>query len=79
MTREFLEVYSRLLKGEKVDFHGDHIRVEGAEILFPPVQEDGPPLYFGDLPMRRLMLPPARSIPTSHGVSPWRRWLKSWR
>ncbi|MFK8257215.1 FMNH2-dependent alkanesulfonate monooxygenase [Erwinia sp. AnSW2-5] len=47
VTREFLEVYSRLLKGEKVDFHGDHIRVEGSEILFPPVQENGPPLYFG--------------------------------
>lgn len=47
VTREFLEVYSRLLKGEKVDFHGDHIRVEGSEILFPPVQEEGPPLYFG--------------------------------
>ncbi|PPC61685.1 alkanesulfonate monooxygenase, FMNH(2)-dependent [Pantoea sp. ICBG 1758] len=47
VTREFLEVYSRLLKGEKVDFNGDHIRVEGAEILFPPVQENGPPLYFG--------------------------------
>ncbi len=47
VTREFPEVYSRLLKGEKVDFHGEHIRVEGAEILFPPVQADGPPLYFG--------------------------------
>ncbi|MCU5772474.1 FMNH2-dependent alkanesulfonate monooxygenase [Erwiniaceae bacterium BAC15a-03b] len=47
VTREFLEVYSRLLKGEKVDFNGEHIRVEGAEVLFPPVQEDGPPLYFG--------------------------------
>lgn len=47
VTREFLEVYSRLLKGEKVDFNGDHIRVEGAEILFPPVQENGPSLYFG--------------------------------
>lgn len=47
VTREFLEVYSRLLKGEKVDFNGDHIRVEGAEILFPPVQGNGPPLYFG--------------------------------
>ncbi|WP_449758392.1 LLM class flavin-dependent oxidoreductase, partial [Erwinia persicina] len=44
VTREFLEVYTRLLKGEKVDFHGEHIRVEGAEILFPPVQPDGPPL-----------------------------------
>ncbi|STQ45964.1 Alkanesulfonate monooxygenase [Ewingella americana] len=47
VTREFLEVYSRLLKGEKVDFDGEHIRVEGAEVLFPPVQENGPPLYFG--------------------------------
>lgn len=47
VTREFLEVYSRLLKGEKVDFHGEHIHVEGAEVLFPPVQQDGPPLYFG--------------------------------
>lgn len=47
VTNEFLEVYSRLLQGEKVDFNGEHIRVEGAEILFPPVQENGPPLYFG--------------------------------
>ncbi|WAT02602.1 FMNH2-dependent alkanesulfonate monooxygenase [Rouxiella chamberiensis] len=47
VTREFLEVYSRLLKGEKVDYHGEHIRVEGAEVLFPPVQQNGPPLYFG--------------------------------
>lgn len=47
VTREFLDVYSRLLKGEKVDFNGEHIRVEGAEVLFPPVQENGPPLYFG--------------------------------
>ncbi|PLR39657.1 alkanesulfonate monooxygenase, FMNH(2)-dependent [Chimaeribacter californicus] len=47
VTEEFLNVYSRLLKGEKVDFKGKHIHVEGAEILFPPVQENGPPLYFG--------------------------------
>ena len=47
VTREFLDVYSRLLKGEKVDYHGEHIHVEGAEILFPPVQAEGPPLYFG--------------------------------
>lgn len=47
VTREFLDVYSRLLKGEKVDYHGEHIRVEGAEVLFPPVQENGPPLFFG--------------------------------
>lgn len=47
VTREFLSVYSRLLKGEKVDFQGEHLRVEGAEVLFPPVQENGPPLFFG--------------------------------
>lgn len=47
VTREFLDVYSRLLKGEKVDYHGEHIHVEGAEVLFPPVQENGPPLFFG--------------------------------
>lgn len=47
VTREFLEVYSRLLKGEKVDLQGEHLRVEGAEVLFPPVQENGPPLFFG--------------------------------
>ncbi|MFZ4831841.1 FMNH2-dependent alkanesulfonate monooxygenase [Rouxiella sp. Mn2063] len=47
VTQEFLEVYQRLLKGEKVDFEGEHIHVEGAELLFPPVQENGPPLFFG--------------------------------
>ncbi|WP_148874148.1 FMNH2-dependent alkanesulfonate monooxygenase [Serratia marcescens] len=47
VTQEFLTVYQRLLQGEKVDFNGKHIRVEGAELLFPPVQENGPPLYFG--------------------------------
>ncbi len=47
VTQEFLTVYQRLLQGKKVDFSGKHIRVEGAELLFPPVQENGPPLYFG--------------------------------
>ena len=47
VTKEFLDVYSRLMRGEKVDYEGKHILVEGAEVLFPPVQENGPPLYFG--------------------------------
>jgi len=47
LTREFLTVYRRLLLGERVDFEGVHIRVEGAELQFLPVQEGGPPLYFG--------------------------------
>ncbi|NIG20952.1 FMNH2-dependent alkanesulfonate monooxygenase [Pantoea sp. Al-1710] len=47
VTKEFLDVYSRLMRGEKVDYEGQHIHVEGAEVLFPPVQENGPALYFG--------------------------------
>jgi len=47
LTREFLAVYRRLLANERVDYEGAHIRVEGAEILHPPVQPGGPPLFFG--------------------------------
>jgi len=47
LTREFLAVYRRLLANERVDYEGRHIRVEGAEILHPPVQPGGPPLFFG--------------------------------
>ncbi len=47
LTREFLTVYRRLLDGERVDFEGAHVRVEGAELTFLPVQRGGPPLYFG--------------------------------
>jgi alkanesulfonate monooxygenase len=47
LTREFLSVYRRLLSGERVDFEGAHVRVEGAELSFLPVQPGGPPLYFG--------------------------------
>lgn len=43
---EFLEVYSRLLAGETVDFDGQHIRVKGAAQEFPPVQSP-PPIWFG--------------------------------
>ncbi len=47
LTQEFLDIYRRLMANETVDYHGKHLRVEGAQILFPPVQEGGPPLYFG--------------------------------
>ncbi len=36
-----------MLEGETVDFHGKHIQVKGAKLLFPPVQQPRPPLYFG--------------------------------
>lgn len=47
VTREFLAVYTRLLAGETVDFRGRHIRVEDGRLMFPPVQQPWPPLYFG--------------------------------
>lgn len=47
VTDEFLSIYSQLLKGQTVDYQGEHLHVEGAEILFPPIQQDGPPLFFG--------------------------------
>ena len=47
VTDEFLTIYTRLLAGETVDFTGKHLSVEASKILFPPVQQPHPPLYFG--------------------------------
>jgi alkanesulfonate monooxygenase len=47
VTREFLEVYKKLLAGEVVNQRGRHISIEDGRLLFPPVQPGGPPLYFG--------------------------------
>lgn len=44
---EFLTVWRRLLSGEVVDFTGKHVRVEGAQNFFKPIQQPHPPLYFG--------------------------------
>lgn len=47
VTDEFLTVYRRLLAGEHVTYFGKHIKVDDAHLLFPPLQENGPALYFG--------------------------------
>lgn len=47
LTDEFLTVWRRLMAGGKVSFQGEHLATESAELLFPPVQEGGPPLYLG--------------------------------
>ncbi|MFB9327884.1 FMNH2-dependent alkanesulfonate monooxygenase [Paenibacillus aurantiacus] len=47
VTDEFLDVWRRELAGETVDFAGEHIRIEGGKVLYPPVQAPYPPLYFG--------------------------------
>ena len=46
-TREFLAVYRPLLEGRKVDLDGEFIRVAGARLDFPPVQQPAPPIWFG--------------------------------
>ncbi|RYZ10123.1 MAG: FMNH2-dependent alkanesulfonate monooxygenase [Myxococcales bacterium] len=46
-TDEFLEIWRRVSAGETLDFEGQHLRVRGAKILYPPVQRPYPPLYFG--------------------------------
>ncbi|WP_413730192.1 FMNH2-dependent alkanesulfonate monooxygenase [Sodalis sp. RH22] len=44
---EFTHVWRRVLEGETVNFQGKHVQVEGARLMFPPVQQPRPPLYFG--------------------------------
>lgn len=46
-TDEFLKVWRSLLKGDKVHFEGKHISSQGGELIFPPVQQPTPPVYFG--------------------------------
>ena len=47
VTEEFLNIYSRMLAGETVDYAGKHLQIEGGKVLYPPVQAPHPPLYFG--------------------------------
>lgn len=47
VTAEFLAIWRRLLAGETVTEHGPHLQIEGGQLLFPPVQQPYPPLYFG--------------------------------
>ncbi len=47
ITKEFLDVFTALLRGETVNYTGKHIQIEDGRVIFLPVQEGGPPLYFG--------------------------------
>lgn len=47
LTDEFLAVWRRVMQQEVVDFEGQHLTVKGSKLLFPPVQDPYPPLYFG--------------------------------
>jgi alkanesulfonate monooxygenase len=47
VTDEFLNVWRKCISGEPTTFKGKHINVEGAKVIYPPLQRPHPPLYFG--------------------------------
>ncbi len=50
-SAEFIRIWREILarshRGEAFDFEGEHLQVKGAKLLFPPVQQPHPPVYFG--------------------------------
>src|ERR1700743_56075 len=51
ITDEFLRIWRGLLtnahQGESLDFIGKHLKSKGGKVLYPPVQNPHPPLWFG--------------------------------
>ncbi len=47
VTDEFLTIWRGLMAGETVSYEGKHLRIEKGKLLYPPVQQPYPPLYFG--------------------------------
>jgi alkanesulfonate monooxygenase len=51
ITDEFLRIWRGLLTsahhGESIDFIGRHLTSKGGKVLYPPVQNPHPPLWFG--------------------------------
>lgn len=47
ITDEFLGVYRALLRGETVEHKGKHFEISDGRVLYPPVQQPYPALYFG--------------------------------
>ena len=50
-SAEFLRIWRQVLAashdGGKVDYEGRHLSVKGATVLYPPLQQPHPPVYFG--------------------------------
>ncbi len=47
VTAEFLQIWRAAMSGETVNFEGKHLHVEGTKVIYPPLQQPYPPLYFG--------------------------------
>ncbi|PWB13325.1 alkanesulfonate monooxygenase, FMNH(2)-dependent [Acinetobacter sp. AM] len=46
-TQIWREILTRSHTGESFSFHGEHLKVDDAKLLYPPVQQPYPPLWFG--------------------------------
>lgn len=46
-TTIWREILKRSHSGESFTFHGEHLSVDDAKLLYPPVQQPYPPLWFG--------------------------------
>jgi len=50
-SRDFLTIWHELLArshdGESFDYAGEHLRVKGGKVLYPPVNKPYPPVFFG--------------------------------
>jgi alkanesulfonate monooxygenase len=50
-SAEFIRIWREIIRnshdGKSVDFEGKHLSVNGAKLLYPPVQKPHPPVYFG--------------------------------
>lgn len=44
---EYIQAWAALLRGDTVTQHGDHVRIEGGELHYLPVQNPHPPLMCG--------------------------------
>jgi alkanesulfonate monooxygenase len=47
LTDEFLHVLRPLLHGDEVNFDGKYLKIRRGKLLFPPVQQPAPAIYFG--------------------------------
>jgi len=50
-SAEFIRIWREVLaashRNESIDFDGKHLSVKGARVLYPPLQQPHPPVYFG--------------------------------
>jgi alkanesulfonate monooxygenase len=51
VSEEFVSIWRDVLRAshanESIDFDGKHLKVKGAKVLYPPVTQPYPPLFFG--------------------------------